>query len=253
MRSKGWVPKQHGAWAMLVVPYLLGLVGAARASAVGWGHLALFVFWMLGYFAFNAASGWLKAAARQRPRYVRPLLVYSGATALAGVVTLVLVGARPLPWVLAFLPLMLPALWLAGRRRERATVGGLLTIAAASLMVPVARYLYPSDDGDWPAVAAQTVLVFAYFFGTVLFVKTNIRERGSRGYLVASIAYHALAVLLAAALVAAALAGWWWVAVLGAALVRAVVVPPLRWRPMPLGMIEVVLSAAIVLGALLLG
>ena len=233
MRSKGWVPKQHGAWAMLVVPYLLGLVGAARASAVGWGHLALFVFWMLGY--------------------VRPLLVYSGATALAGVVTLVLVGARPLPWVLAFLPLMLPALWLAGRRRERATVGGLLTIAAASLMVPVARHLYPSDDGDWPTVAAQTVLVFAYFFGTVLFVKTNIRERGSRGYLVASIAYHALAVLLAAALVAAALAGWWWVAVLGAALVRAVVVPPLRWRPMPLGMIEVVLSAAIVLGALLLG
>ncbi|SDL63211.1 YwiC-like family protein [Tessaracoccus oleiagri] len=251
MRSKGWIPKQHGAWAMLVVPFLLGLVGAARASALGWGHLTLFVFWMLGYFTFNAASGWLKAAPRQRPKYVRPLLVYACASALAGLATLLLVGLRPLPWAFAFLPLMVPALWLASRRRERATIGGLLTIAAASLMVPVARYLHPSAVDDRPEVTAAAVLVFAYFFGTVLFVKTNLRERGSRTYLVASIGYHVGAALLAAALAAAGVAGWWWVAVLGAALLRAVVVPPLRWKPLPLGMIEIALSAAIVLGALL--
>lgn len=253
MTSKGWVPKQHGAWAMMIVPFLLGLIKAFQANAVGWAHVALFAFWMLGYFTFNSASGWLKAAKRQRPRYVKPLLIYGAASAVLGIAVLLLVGLRPLPWVLAFLPLVLPALWLAGQRKERATVGGFLTIAAASLMVPVARYLYPSDTSDWPRVVAAAVLVFAYFFGTVLFVKTNIRERGSRAYLVASITYHSAIVVLAAVLALLGLAGWWWTPILVVALVRAIVVPPMRIRPLQLGIIEIVISSAILLCALLLG
>lgn len=253
MKSKGWVPKQHGAWAMMIVPFLLGLIKAFQAEAVGWGHLTLFVFWMLGYFTFNSASGWLKAAKRQRPKYVKPLLVYGVASGIFGLATLLFVGLSPLPWVLVFLPLVLPSLWLAGNRKERATIGGLLTIAAASVMVPVARYLYPSDTSDWPLIAAAAVLVFAYFFGTVLFVKTNIRERGSRGYTIASIVYHAAIVALAVVLAALGLAGWWWTPILVAALVRAIVVPPMRIKPLQLGIIEIVLSSAILLCALVLG
>lgn len=238
---------------MLVVPFVLGLVGAWRDGVVGWGHVTLFAFWMLGYFCFNAASGWLKAAPRRRGRYVRPFVVYAVASAVFGVATLLLVGWRPLPWALAFVPLIAPALWLAGQRKERATIGGLLTVAAASLMVPVARWLYPSSLHDWPHVAATTVLVFGYFFGTVLFVKTNIRERGSHAYLVASNVYHALLLAVGVGLAAFGLVGWWWVVVLAFVLVRTIVVPPMRLRPMALGLIEVGVCAAIVGCAVVLG
>lgn len=244
--SKGWVPQQHGAWAMMIVPFVLGAIWAAKAGAFGWGHVTLFAFWMLGYFTFNSASGWLKAAARQKPRYVRPLVVYGASAAVFGALTLLLVGLRPLPWVLVFLPLMLPAIWLAGQRKERATVGGFLTIAAASVILPVARYLYPSGAGDWPFVAATAGMVFGYFSSTVLFVKTNIRERGSRAYLIASIVYHALVVVAAVVLTALGLVHWWWIPFAVVVLAKAIVVPPMRLRPLPLGIMEIILSVAII-------
>lgn len=79
-RNDGWVPQQHGAWAMLVVPYLLGAIGLVRSGGTGpreWVVLPLlFVTWMIGYFAFNAATLWLKARPRRRPAFVRPILTY---------------------------------------------------------------------------------------------------------------------------------------------------------------------------------
>lgn len=245
-KSKGWVPLQHGAWAMMIVPYVLGAIRAAQTGVFGWGHVTLFAFWMLGYFTFNSASGWLKAAQRQKPRYVKPLLIYGIAAAVFGVLTLLLVGVRPLPWVLVFLPLMLPAVWLAGQRKERATIGGFLTIAAAAVILPVARYLYPSDIGDWPQIAALAGMVFAYFSSTVLFVKTNIRERGSRGYMIASIVYHAVVVVAAVVLTVLGLVGWWWIPFAVVVLAKAVVVPPMKLRPLPLGIIEIILSVTII-------
>lgn len=253
VKSKGWVPQQHGAWAMMIVPFFLGLIEATRNDAVGWGHATLFPFWMLGYFTFNAASGWLKAAPRQKSKYVRPLVIYATLSALFGVATLLIVGFRPLAWVLVFLPLVAPALWLAGQRKERATIGGLITVAAASLMVPVSRYLNPSSPADWSEIAAMTAVVFGYFFGTVLFVKTNIRERGHRGYLVVSIAHHALLLLATTVLSMAGLVAWWWVPIMLFVLVRTIAVPPMKLKPMPLGMIEVGVCTAILLCALLIG
>ena len=62
-RMPAWVPKQHGAWAMLVVPYLAGLLVRVHDGAgVPAFAYPLFGFWLAGYFAFNAASTWLKAA-----------------------------------------------------------------------------------------------------------------------------------------------------------------------------------------------
>lgn len=45
------------------------------------------------------------------------------------------------------------------------------------------------------AAAGAAAGAFAYFFGTVLYVKTLIRERGNRAYLIASVAWHGLATL----------------------------------------------------------
>lgn len=239
----GWVPNQHGAWAMLVTPFLFGLVLAVRAGAAGWWLAPLFACWMLGYFAFHDASLWLKAAPRKRPTYVRPLLTYAAASGAAGVLTLALGGWAMALWALAYLPLLLPALWLASRRRERATVGGALTVAAASLMTLVARFPDPrtllAPGAPWLYPALVAALLFAYFFGTVLYVKTNIRERGSRGYLLASVGWHAAATLVTAALAAAGALAWWWAVFFAATTVRSAVVPRLGWSAKKLGFVEV--------------
>lgn len=242
---KHWVPQQHGAWAMLIVPFVLGLVAASTANQLGWAHLVLGLFWFLGYFTFNAASGWLKAAQRKKARYFPPLVTFGALAVVAGCATLALAGIRILPWTLCFIPLVLPALWLAAHRNERATFGGFLTVVAASLMLPVARYLYPSDWNDWPQVFAETWLTFGYFFGTVLFVKTNIRQRGSRAYLIASAGFHLLLFASSVLLMVGGQVALWWVPILFVILVRALILPPLRLRPIVLGVSEICICLVI--------
>lgn len=238
---------------MIIVPFLLGCLAAERAAELGAAHLTLLAFWTLGYFAFNAASGWLKSAARVRPRYTSATLTYAAAAAVFGIITLALTGWHQLCWVPVFGVLIVPALWLASQRKERATAGGFLTTLAAALMLPVARYLKydPSTaaalPADLPAVLATTGAVFLYFFGTVLYVKTNIRQRGSRGYLIASCSYHLVVLVVV-------LAGWWggllpgwWIGIAAVLLLRAVLVPRLQLRPAPIGIVEVVISSVILL------
>lgn len=247
----GWIPNQHGAWAMLVLPYVLGVIMAVQAGVAGWYLLPLFGFWMIGYFCFHATSLWLKAAPRKKPTYLRPMVTYAAIAAVLGVVTLLLGGLPMAWWVLPYLPLMLPALWLAAQRNERATIGGALTVAAASMMALVARWPHPTQAfapgaGD-PRPFLVAAYLFAYFFGTVLYVKTNIRERGSRGYLVASIAWHAAWTLVAAILAGLGIMPWWWAVFFAAITVRAAVVPRLRWTAKKLGFVEVGFSTALVL------
>ncbi|MFD6093827.1 YwiC-like family protein [Oerskovia sp. NPDC060338] len=261
-RGPGWVPDQHGAWAMLAVPLLVGVVLGGPA----WVHVPLAVLWFVGYFAFFAAGLWLKS--RFKARYLPPVRAYGIATVVPAVAVLVL---RPdlLAWVPLFLPLLGVSLWSSYRRRERSLLNDGATVLAACLMLPVAFAagtgpapdLWPGislPDGvtglagiGWPQVWAVFVLVLAYFAGTILYVKTLIRERGERSYLVASAVYHVAAgVVVSAALAAAGLA-WWPAALLFAGLtVRAVWVPRTEAKPLQFGMGEVAASVLVLVVAL---
>lgn len=256
-RPARWVPNQHGAWAMLIVPFLVGVVERVRSGESVLFLIPLGVCWFAGYFAFFAVSGWLKAPAKRRAVWVRPIAVASALTFIAGLVTVVLTGPQLAWWIPAFAVFLIPALVLAKRRRERDWTGGALTVAAASVMTLVARYPSPGDLMAAPDRTAMLILtggIFAYFFGTVLYVKTNIRERGSRPYLLASLVWHAASLLVFAVLAATGVAQWWWSTFFVATLVRAVLVPrrqpPLR--PAPIGIIEGVFCA-VLLGAAALG
>ncbi|MFV0428942.1 MAG: YwiC-like family protein [Arachnia sp.] len=179
----GWVPNQHGAWAMLVTPYALGAVWAAVHGRMDVGVVLLLPFWVVGYFAFFAVSQWLKSGLK--PRFVAASLTY---LCLAGVLGLAVVLLRPswLWWIGAFAPLAAVALWSSWRRRERSLLSGGVTVAVACLLPLVIAT--PGPGVQVPLGLAA--VCFAYFFGTVLYVKTMIRERDSRGYLVLSVAWH---------------------------------------------------------------
>lgn len=239
-----WVPNQHGAWAMLVLPWLLGTILRLRSGEPASHLLPLLACWLTGYVAFYAASSWLKAPAGRRAPWLRPLVTAGALAGAFGLVTLALAGPALARWVPAFVPLLVPALVLASRRRERALAGGALTVTAASLMALVAAHPDPLSLPSAPdagAAFAAAAGSFAYFFGTVLYVKTNIRERGSRGYLGASVAWHAAVTLAAAALASVGVLAWWWAPFFAAATARAWLVPR-RGRPLSpkhIGFIEI--------------
>ena len=184
-RSPGWVPDQHGAWFMVTVPAITGVI-----LAPSWTAIPLLLTWWLGYFTFFA-SVWIRSRFRERNR--PPVLVYGSLAAVAGVTTLIF-DWRLLMWVPAFAPLVAIAVFEAWKRRPRSLLSGVSTVVAACLILPVAAWAGGGLDTEaWAAFAVY----LAYFVGTVPYVKTLIRERGSRPWFIGSVGYH-VGVLVAA-------------------------------------------------------
>lgn len=245
-RSPGWVPDQHGAWAMLAVPLLVGVV----LGGPTWTHLPLAVTWFAGYFAFFAAGLWFKS--RFKAKYVPPLRTYALIAGVIGVVTLVLLP-RLIWWAPVFAPLLAVSLWSSYQRKERGLRNDFVTVVAACLMVAVAASA-GSGASPGPLIWCAAAVLFAYFFGTVLYVKTMIRERGSRAYLLASVGYHLATSLLPFALYltvpawrvqVGALGSAMLTAFFGALAVRAVWVPRTSVTPKQIGVGEIVASAVL--------
>jgi hypothetical protein len=221
---------------MLASPFLVGVL----ASSPRWVHLPLLLLWFVGYFAFFATGLWLKSG--RRARYLPPVRAYGLATLPPGIVVLLL---RPdlLVWAPLFAPLLLAGLWFAARRQDRSLPSGLATILAACLMTMVA---FDAGDGtDWARAWVLTGVLAAYFVGTLLYVKTMIRERDSRTYYGLSVGYH---VVVAAVLAAVS---WWLVLLFALLVVRAAVLPRRRLSPKQVGIGEVVANVAVVVVALL--
>ena len=243
---------------MLALPVVVGLIlriedGAPAAP----GLVAVIACWISGYLAFNAMTGWLKAPPSRRPDARAPLLTWTLLAAALGVVSVALAGPGLIGWVPPFALLVVPALWLAATRRERSLASGTLTVAAASLMTLVTRFVTPGallDSLGTPAgtsALVHTALVFAYLTGTVLHVKTMIRERGSARWLAASVGWHAVATAVTAAAAATGALTAWWAVLFGLATARSWLLPWLAARrtirPLAVGLVEIALSTAFVL------
>lgn len=247
---------------MLALPVVVGLLLRARDAAPPTPALApVIACWVSGYLAFNAMTVWLKAPAARRPSARAPLQLWMLLAAVLALASLVLAGPDLLGWVPPFAALVAPALWLAATGRERSAGSGALTVAAASLMTLVARFTTPTallDSLSSPAgtnALTHSALVLAYLFGTVLHVKTMIRERGHSGWLAASLGWHGgITAITAVAATGGALSAWWTV-LFGLATARAWLLPRLasrrRVRPLAVGLVEIGLTTGFVLVAAL--
>src|SRR5450759_4049995 len=124
LREPGWVPNQHGAWAMLIVPFAVGALDAGPS----WRHLPLLFAWLVGYFAFFAAGLWLRS--RGKRRYWPPVRTYGVLTVVLG---LVVIAVQPdvLHWAVVFLPLLAFSLWCSWRRADRSLLNVCLAVLAA--------------------------------------------------------------------------------------------------------------------------
>jgi hypothetical protein len=235
------MPGQHGAWAMLAVPFLLG-VAASRPSP--W-QLLLAVTALTGYLASATAQTWLRS--RRRDMSLAPTLTYGILFVASG---LVLVAAYP--QLLLSLVVLVPtgAVTLGGARpgAKRDLANSFAQAAQALVLVPAAAVV--SGDVDVETVALMTVVAAAYLVGTVLVVRSVLRERDNRAFANVSTGYHVVLVVLAAAALPVA-----WAVVAALLAMRAVALPALqrRWagtdrplRPLQVGLVEMAGSVLVV-------
>lgn len=243
---------------MLAVPLLTGSVLRSPPDAVR--SLLLSGCFVVGYFGFFAASQWLKSPPRRRGRHLPPLLTYTSVSAVLGLLALARTGPALLGWIPVFAALLVPALWLARQRNERALIGGALTTAAACLMTLVLTHDSPASVfTEWPAsrtAAITSLALFGYFFGTVLHVKSLIRERGNARIEAAALVWH-LVWAIAAIPAWGLTTSWAWTALFVLATVRTAVLArrtrTTPVRPAAIGVIEVCMSLLALACALAMG
>lgn len=222
-RRRGrFLPPQHGAWAMLAVPFAAGLV----AAGYRWLDLPLLAAWLAGYLLSYYAL--LAVKSRRPARYRAQLLLYGALTAVPAAIVL---SARPrLLWYApAYAALAGVNAWYAWRRDERALLNDVASVAQSCLMVfVVATVAAVAPRAVWGAFLA----CLAYFLGTVLYVKTMIRERDNVPFRRWSIGYHLLALAVTAWL------SPWFAALFAWLAARSALFPRLRLAPLRVGLVE---------------
>jgi hypothetical protein len=239
-----WFPHQHGAWAMLAVPLLLG-VAASRPDP--W-QLVLAAAAVAGYLFSATWQAWSRA--RRRPSYLLSLRVYG---TVFGLLALLLVVSHPATLVAAAVVVPAAVITILGARPgARREIGdSVAQVVEALVLTPVAAYV--SGAFDPPTVAVYTAIAAAYLVGTILVVRSVIRERGNTAFAVGSAGFHAALVVPAAIWLPATYA-----VVALALTARAIALPlvqrrlagtPRPLRPVQVGAVEAVASLAVVVVA----
>lgn len=228
---------------MLIVPFVVGVLDTGPR----WAHLPLLFAWLVGYLAFFATGLWLRS--HRKARYWPPVRGYTAATVILGLIV-VLLDPALLRWAVVYGPLLAISLWCSWNRADRTLLNDGVTIVAACLMAVVVSGVGTdaSDTGlGWLPGAGQTRpwllagLLLAYFAGTVLYVKSMIRNRGDRAWYRLSVGYHV------AVCVPAIAAGAWLGALFAVFAIRAALVPRAwpKLTPPMLGVGEIVASLAL--------
>ena len=139
-------------------------------------------------------------------------------------------------------------LWLAARRGERSLANDLMLVAQATVALPLAVAVVAGPSALAGDLAGQTIeataVVAAYLAGSVLHVKSLLREAGNATFHRANVVWHS------ALAVGAAMASPWWLVAFIPALARAVLLRP-GMRPGAIGGVEAVVAILVVAAAFL--
>ena len=239
------VPPQHGAWAFLLVPLILaGFLGAA--TPVG---LLFAVTWVLAYpvsyFGSRAVMTrlrrheWSRIAVRERTEAIPWLVLF----VLAAIPLVVL-----RPWlVIAGIgvgAVWLVSAWLTWIGRERGIANDLVLVVLSAVAVPL-MWMAAQDSFAVPSdIWMATAVTAAFFVGSVLHVKSLIREADDRRWHIASIVYAVTASI------AAPFVSWWLLPAFAGGAVRTIVMKP-GLRPGIIGAVEAVMSLLVIAGVVL--
>ncbi|MDM5226614.1 YwiC-like family protein [Cytobacillus sp. NJ13] len=184
---KLFTPKQHGAWAMLILPFWLG----AAASDIIWSHIPFFLGWILLYLA--TYPGLLLFKRKRMAFYAKWTSIY-----LVPAILLLLIPLLVRPSIIIFGLLMIPFFIINARysskNRDRALGNDFSAICAFSIAGLASSYLPHGEITPlaWTVFAASIL----FFAGSTFYVKSMIREKKNISFKWISWIFHAAVPIL---------------------------------------------------------
>ncbi|MGY3718205.1 YwiC-like family protein [Sutcliffiella cohnii] len=180
------LPKQHGAWAMLLIPFLLSAF-IGNASIL---HIPLFLGWLLLYLS---TYPFLMAIKKKKPSLHWKWFFYYAFPALLFLI-IVLYYHFPLFYFgVSLIPFFLINIYFARQKNERALLNDISAIIVFCI-AGLASYHVGVESIDRTAWLLF-MFNFLFFVGSTFYVKTMIREKNNRKYLFISWGYHIIAVV----------------------------------------------------------
>jgi len=183
MIVKLFIPKQHGAWAMLIIPFWLG----AAATEIVWQHIPFFLGWLLLYLATYPML--LLCKKKNIPFYRKWTIIY-----LVPALAFLMVPLFTMPSIvyfgLAMLPFFAVNSYYSTKKNDRALMNDLSAIINFCIAGLASSYL---SSGN---LTLEALLVFfssiLFFVGSTFYVKTMVREKKNIRYKYISWIYHAV-------------------------------------------------------------
>lgn len=178
---KLFLPKQHGAWAMLIIPFWLGVI----ASQFMWQHVPFFIGWLLLYLATYPMLLLFKG--KNIPFYRKWTFIYF---VPALILLLIPLWTRPsiIVFGLAMIPFFIINVYFSRKKNDRALLNDFSAIIVFGIAGLASGYL---PEGQ---INSASILVFItstlFFVGSTFYVKTMIREKKNIAYKWISWSYH---------------------------------------------------------------
>ncbi|WP_034726092.1 YwiC-like family protein [Calidifontibacillus oryziterrae] len=191
MKVKLLLPKQHGAWAMLILPFILGMA----IGAPSWLHIPLFIAWLMLYLATYPLIMVFKN--KQKELHLKWVIRYS-IIALFGLVVPVFLVPELIFFGLAMFPFFLINIYYGKRNNDRALLNDFSAIAAFGIG-GVASYYVGQGELDQVAIFLFLFTIM-FFIGSTFFVKTLIREKKNPAFRWISWGYHVGVILFVIAI-----------------------------------------------------
>lgn len=227
---KLFLPKQHGAWAMLIIPFWLGVIKGGFI----WQHIPFFIGWLLLYLATYPMLLLFKR--KKIPFYTKWTILYMIPSLL-----FLLFPLLERPSIIYFGLLMLPFFMInafyTSKNQDRAFTNDLSAIFAFSIAGLASSYL---TDGEinFETIVFTFLISVLFFVGCTFYVKTMIREKKNNQFKWISWFYHIILVLSCIGL------GIWIVAfALLPSLLRAIIFYGRSLSPKEIGIYEIINSA----------
>ncbi|WP_439873554.1 YwiC-like family protein [Bacillus mycoides] len=175
------IPKQHGAWAMLVIPFLLSIILGKPTIY----HIPLFLAWFFIYLATYPFLMYIRQ--RRKKELLHNAMVYSIIALVFGMISL-LYEWRILLFAVLMIPLFIVNMYYTRQKNERALLNDICAIIVFCIGGLISYY-FSMKQIDKTAVFIA-LISFLYFLGSTFYVKTMIREKNNPKYRLISWGYH---------------------------------------------------------------
>lgn len=169
------MPKEHGAWAMWISPYIIGIL----LTDFKWNHILLFISILFAYLSITPLLQAFRRPKEQKEMYKLSFIYLL----IAGVLGFpVLINYPKILFVLLLIaPFFAINIYFVKAKRERAFLNDLAGVIGLSSTSLVAYYV--GSKAFSVEIFTIWLLIILFFVGSIFFVKSSIREKGNSNFI----------------------------------------------------------------------